>query len=43
MTATDQRPDKKKLETVFGSYSTSLSLKKLWKKGLLPKGKCISN
>lgn len=27
LTATDQRPDKKKLETVFGTYSTSLSLK----------------
>ena len=26
LTATDQRPDKKKLETVFGTYSTSLSL-----------------
>lgn len=26
LTATDQRPDKKKLETVFGSYKTGLSL-----------------
>ncbi len=27
LTATDQRPDRKKLETIFGSYSSALSLK----------------
>ena len=32
LTATDQRPDKKKLETVFGTYSTSLSLKEAMEK-----------
>lgn len=32
LTATDQRPDKVKLETVFGSYSTSLSLKEAMEK-----------
>ena len=26
LTATDQRPDKKKLETIFGNYKTGLSL-----------------
>ena len=26
LTATDQRPDRKKLESIFGSYKTSLSL-----------------
>lgn len=35
LTATDQRPDKKKLETVFGSYTTSLSLKEAMKKGIV--------
>ena len=35
LTATDQRPDKKKLETVFGSYSTSLSLKEAMEKGIV--------
>lgn len=37
LTATDQRPDRKKLETVFGSYSTSLSLKDAMKKGIVAK------
>lgn len=37
LTATDQRPDKKKLETVFGSYSTSLSLKEAMEKGIVAK------
>lgn len=37
LTATDQRPDKKKLETVFGSYSTSLSLKEAMEKGIVTK------
>lgn len=35
LTATDQRPDKKKLETVFGTYSTSLSLKEAMEKGIV--------
>ena len=35
LTATDDRPDKKKLETVFGSYSTSLSLKEAMEKGIV--------
>ena len=29
LTATDERPDKKKLETVFGSYRVGLSLREL--------------
>ncbi len=37
LTATDQRPDRKKLETVFGSYSTSLSLKDAMEKGIVAK------
>ena len=37
LTATDQRLDKKKLETVFGSYSTSLSLKEAMEKGIVAK------
>ncbi len=37
LTATDQRPDKKKLETVFGSYTTSLSLKEAMEKGIIAK------
>ena len=37
LTATDQRPDKKKLETVFGTYSTSLSLKKAMEKEVVAK------
>lgn len=37
LTATDQRPDKKKLETVFGSYSTSLSLKEAMEEGIVAK------
>lgn len=35
LTATDQRPDKRKLETVFGTYSTSLSLKEAMEKGVI--------
>lgn len=35
LTATDQRPDKKKLETVFGTYSTSLSLMEAMEKGVV--------
>lgn len=37
LTATDQRPDKRKLETVFGTYSTSLSLKEAMKKEIVAK------
>lgn len=37
LTATDQRPDKKKLETVFGAYSTTLSLKDAMEKGVVAK------
>ena len=35
--AKDQRPDKKKLETVFGTYSTSLSLKEAMEKEIVAK------
>jgi len=35
LTATDQRPDKKKLETVFGTYTSSLSLKDAMDKGIV--------
>ena len=35
LTATDQRPDKKKLESVFGSYETNLSLKEAMDKGII--------
>ena len=37
LTATDQRPDKKKLESIFGSYSTHLSLKEAMDKGIIAK------
>lgn len=37
LTATDQRPDKKKLETVFGTYSTFLSLKEAMEKEVIAK------
>ena len=37
LTATDQRPDKKKLETVFGTYSTSLSLQEAMEKEVVAK------
>lgn len=37
ITATDQRPDRKKLETVFGTYSTSLSLKEAMEKEVVAK------
>lgn len=35
LTATDQRPDKKKLETIFGSYKTSLTLEEAMKKKII--------
>ena len=35
LTATDQRPDKKKLETIFGSYKTSLSLEEAMNKKIV--------
>ncbi len=35
LTATDQRPDKKKLESVFGSYNTGLSLKEAMEKEIV--------
>ena len=35
LTATDQRPDKKKLESVFSSYKTQLSLSEAMKKGIV--------
>lgn len=35
LTATDQRPDRKKLESVFGTYDTSLSLKDAMEKGIV--------
>lgn len=37
LTATDQRPDKKRLEMVFGTYSTSLSLKEAMEKEVVAK------
>lgn len=37
LTATDQRPDKKKLEAVFGTYSTLLSLKEAMEKEIVAK------
>lgn len=35
LTATDQRPDRKKLESIFGSYKTSLSLIDAMEKGIV--------
>lgn len=35
LTATDQRPDKKKLESVFGSYTTGLSLIQAMEEGIV--------
>lgn len=35
LTATDQRPDKKKLESVFGGYTTTLSLKQAMEKHIV--------
>ena len=35
LTATDQRPDKKKLESVFGSYKTGLSLVQAMEDGIV--------
>lgn len=35
LTATDQRPDKKKLESVFGSYKTGLSLTDAMEQGIV--------
>lgn len=37
LTATDQRPDKKKLGTVFGTYSSSLSLKEAMERKVVAK------
>ena len=37
LTATDQRPDKKKLEDVFGSYKTGLSLIQAMEEGIVAK------
>lgn len=39
LTATDQRPDKKKLESVFGSYKTGLSLTQAMEEGIVAKAK----
>lgn len=35
LTATDQRPDKKRLEEIFGNYTTELSLKDAMAKGVV--------
>ena len=35
LTATDQRPDKKKLESIFGAYKSQLSLSEAMKKGIV--------
>ncbi len=35
LTATDQRPDKKRLEDIFGNYTTELSLKEAMEKGIV--------
>ena len=35
LTATDERPDRLKLETVFGNYETELSLQKAMEKGIV--------
>ena len=35
ITATDQRPDRKKLESIFGSYKTGLSLQSAMEKGII--------
>ena len=35
LTATDQRPDKKKLESIFGAYKTQLSLSEAMRKGIV--------
>lgn len=35
LTATDQRPDRKKLETVFGTYTASLSLQEAMENGIV--------
>ncbi len=35
LTATDQRPDKKKLESIFDTYKTNLSLSDAMKKGII--------
>ena len=37
LTATDKRPDKKKLESVFGAYTTGLSLAEAMNKGIVAK------
>ncbi len=35
ITATDERPDKKRLETIFGSYQVGLSLKEAMEQGII--------
>ncbi len=35
ITATDQRPDRKKLESIFGSYKTGLSLQNAMEQGII--------
>ena len=35
LTATDQRPDKKRLEEIFGNYTTKLSVKEAMEKGIV--------
>ncbi len=35
LTATDQRPDKQKLENIFGAYKTTLSLPEAMKQGII--------
>ncbi len=35
LTATDQRPDKKKLETIFGTYQVGMSLQEAMDKGII--------
>lgn len=35
LTATDQRPDKKRLEEIFGNYTAELSLKEAMEKGIV--------
>ena len=37
LTATDQRPDKKRLESVFGTYKTRLTLIEAMKKNIIAK------
>lgn len=41
ITATDKRPDKKQLETVFGSYTTQLSLREAMEKNIIAKARAF--